>query len=274
MPGGSTGLRILGAGGGRFKPGLGARPSGPLADGLVAAYLCTEGGGPFTYDSSGRGDRGTLSASGVTWGAGDAGPVLRYDGLIGNVDIPATAAATNLNEVTVLVKGRWNPSQLGSLVNLRFDGANEVDIGGPASVTSLRLAHSLGGVQKTQSLTLAANDPFYVAMTASKSRDQFAAYSNGVLIGSVLTGLGTLAGQPTFGRIGEDAFGGNFGGDVELVYVYTRALSAAEIQALTDQPYLAFRQLRRVVVPLRLDDDAAAWQLSVAPADLGVVSVW
>jgi len=86
-------------------PGTPIIPGHPLAQGLMANWTMSEGGGLYVYDSSGRNNKGTL-VNGPLWVPGRSGLTLSFDGSDDYVDFgnfqPASDAITIMVWVNIL----------------------------------------------------------------------------------------------------------------------------------------------------------------------------
>src|SRR4029453_6672895 len=77
-------------------------PYSLLAAGDAASYSFYEGLGTSVSDSSGNGNDGTITGTGVTWTAqGKFGSALSFNGLGGNVTIPHSASLNLTSSYTL-----------------------------------------------------------------------------------------------------------------------------------------------------------------------------
>jgi fibronectin type 3 domain-containing protein len=205
----------------------------PDTSGLVGAYGFEEPSGTVATDSSSAGNTGTL-VNGVARaaGAGRFGSALQFDGSNDMVTVPD---ATSLDFTTAMTVEAWvNPTtsggstwrtvlikeQPGALVYALYSnmdasrpsfhgfGSGEVDTRGTTAVPANTWTH-LAGVYDGLTLRL------YVNGVQVSSR---------AMTGSLTTSAGTL-------RIGGNTVWSEwFAGKIDEVRMYSRALSAAEIQ--------------------------------------------
>jgi hypothetical protein len=197
--------------------------------GLVAAYSFNEGTGTATADASGNGHTGTVS--GATWAAaGKNGAALSFDG----VNDWVTIADTNLLDLTsgMTLEAWIRPSLVSNwrTVILKERGAglsyslySSNDNGRPST-----WIFRSNDAESTSPSALAVNT--WVHLAATYDGATLRLYANGVQVSSkAVTGAMTTSTSPL--RIGGNAVWTEFfGGLIDDVRVYNRALTATEIQ--------------------------------------------
>jgi hypothetical protein len=206
----------------------------PQASGLVAAYGFEATSGTSAADSSGKGNTGTVA--GATWAAGGkSGRALSFDGVNDMVTVPDSnlldlAAGMTLEAWvkptttsdwrTVLLKER--PGQLTYALYATGDNGRP-------------LAEVAAGSQRDARGTAALPVGVWTHLAATYDRSTLRLYVNGTQVASTAV-TGTLLNSTGVLRIGGNAVWGEyFGGLIDDVRVYERALSAAEIAADKDR---------------------------------------
>jgi hypothetical protein len=198
--------------------------------GPVAAYSFNEGSGSTAADATGNGHIGTLS--GATWSAaGRNGGALSFDG----VNDWVTIADTNLLDLTTgMTLEAWVRPTLVSnwrtvLLKERAGGLlyslySSNDAGRPSSW----IRRSGSDLETTGPSALSANA--WVHLAATYDGANLRLYVNGVQVSSrAVSGALETSASPL--RIGGNAVWTEFfGGLIDDVRVYNRALSATEVQ--------------------------------------------
>ncbi|MCI0347851.1 MAG: Ig-like domain-containing protein, partial [Acidobacteriales bacterium] len=210
--------------------------TGGLSNGLVAAYGFNEGTGTAALDTSGSGNNGTLTAT--TWNAaGKFGQALSFNGTSSWVTVNDSASLDLTNGMTVEA---WvNPTVLGT--SWRTTVMKE-QAGGLAyslyanTNTSRPSAHVFIGSEQDirGTAVLPLNTWTHLAMTYNGTTLRLyvngAEVSNSPVAGNMLVSTGPL-------RIGGNGVWGEFfGGLIDEVRVYSRGLSATEIQTDMNTP--------------------------------------
>lgn len=199
--------------------------------GLVAAYNFDEGSGTAVTDRSGLGHGGTIREA--TWATGKNGGALSFDGVNDWVTI---ADADDLDLTGAMTLEAW--VNLTHNTGWRAVVYKERDVYYLyASTSSNRPAvgSKIGGYRENFGPTqLGTGNWIHLAGTYDGAMQRL--YVNGVQVasraqtGAIEVGTGPL-------RIGGNAtFGEYFGGRVDDVRIYNRALSAAEIQTDMNTP--------------------------------------
>jgi glucose/arabinose dehydrogenase len=203
--------------------------------GLVASYSFSEGSGSTTQDASGNSLTGTIS--GATWTtAGKFGSALSFDGVN---DWVTVADANALDLTTSMTLEAWVfPTALGSSwrnVIIKERPGGEVynlyantDTSVPAAYVVPASAPSTT-FDARGTAQLPVNTWSHLAATYDGSTLRL--YINGAQVGSRV-GAGALITSTGALRVGGNSLWGEyFAGRIDEVRVYSRALSAAEIQA-------------------------------------------
>ena len=206
--------------------------------GLVAAYPFSEGTGTMTADLSGNGNIGTLV--GGTWtNQGKYGNALSFDGssLVTVNDSASLDLTTNMTleawvyptvtpggDSTVLMK-----EQTGEMVYTLYSAAPSL----PYAIINIS-TNSSGEQPVAGSKALKLNAWTHLAATYDGAMLRL--YTNGTLVGSnAVTGAMVHSANPlSIG--GNGVWGEHFQGMIDEVRVYSRVLSAAQIQSDMNTP--------------------------------------
>jgi hypothetical protein len=215
------------------------RPAGPPAgQPLTHAYSFNASAGTSAVDDSGSGHTGTL-ANGAGWGTGRYGNAVTLDGIDDHVMVPSPGLPTGDFTLEAWVfLDQVRPLQT---VMEALDG-----FGGPELefniITGGRLnVWSNGSERLTTSASVASGAWAHVALTRSGSTLQ--AYINGAAAGPTATDPSALnfASCPLLIGVDADAacngsLNGYLDGRIDNVRIYSRALSAGEIQTNMNTP--------------------------------------
>ena len=197
--------------------------------GLVAAYNFDEGTGTIAQDASGNGHTGTLS--GATWSAaGRNGGAASFDGVNDLITVADSALLDLTTGMTVeawvrpSVAGNWRTvvmkERSGGLLYTLYSS----NTAGRPSAWIRRTVDT----ETTGPTALAVDNWAHLAMTYDGTNLRL--YVNGTQA-SVRAAAGSIATSTLPLRIGGNAIWGEyFGGLIDDVRIYSRALSAAEIQ--------------------------------------------
>jgi concanavalin A-like lectin/glucanase superfamily protein/fibronectin type III domain protein len=227
---------MLGAAGGSTTT-AGAAGAAVTATGLVAAYSFDEGSGTTAADASGNGNTG--SVSGAAWTtSGRNGGALSFSGA-GNVVTVADAASLDLASAATVeawVYQTAGAASQGIIAKERAGGGLpygvETNGGVPGGyVTSGSHASAWG------TTALAANAWTHVGMTYDGANVRL--YLNGGLV-ATRPQTGALTASSGALSIGGSATWGEwFRGRIDDVRVYSRPLTAAEVQTDLTQPVVS-----------------------------------
>jgi len=216
----------------QVKPARGWRATdGPwdeLLRGLAGMWQLTDGSGTVVADSSGHGRHGT--ASGVTWVAGPSGWAQNYAAADATVTLPADLAALLVPtaDYTIHVRARTAQATDGYLVACTDGTDIQAAIWSDAGVPTL----TAGGNSCVASHLL--TDNLWHSITAVVLAGTATLYFDGAPVSSVAAGA-TTGGVDV--RIGTRNPGADdWDGEVDHAAIWSRALSAAEIKRLHEQP--------------------------------------
>ena len=215
----------------------------PLARGLVGCWLMNENGGNKVYDLSGNKNHGTF-VNNPLWIPGTSGPAIDFTNDAINIgDAIYNACIYNCTIVCKFL--RRNLSTYGRLID-KYPGPS-IYIN-PNTPYAVSFYGTIGEVSRTYAWTassIIANIWYVVAVVLSPGHQRI--YRNGVLAQAELDN-GPFTGVYSAGT-GINAYIGNrtdmtrdINGKIEYMYIYDRALSAAEIRWLYRGPFVMFAQ--------------------------------
>jgi hypothetical protein len=221
-----------------FREIVGAPPPLPT-QGLVAHWAFDETGGTTAADGSGNGRAGTL-VYGPTWGSVlqcRIGGCVSLDGVDDYVRVLDAAALKLTGDVSI---SSWiRPASVGrrqSIVSKRY----EFELGWIHDVSpfGLKWSHKESGgglVSGDLTTSTEAGQWQHVVLVRDAATKQMRGYKNGVpaLTSSYLLAPGTSTYNVNIGRNPGGAQ--HFGGLLDEVRIYARALTDAEVQALFGQ---------------------------------------
>ena len=213
---------------GDFEIAFSIAAPGDLASGLVGHWAFEEGSGTLAVDSSGLGYDGTLLGA-PTWTAGQSGQGLAFDGVDDAVSFGAAPALDSMAQVTLSAwvqhsaSGGWR-----SIIDKRDVGNDGYDLyitGGS------RLFMRINDQTLTGNTVIA--DGSWHHVVGVYDGNEMVLYVDGVPDGSRTIGAKHLETWRTL-RIGENWELGNsfFGGSMDEVRIYDRALNASEVVEL------------------------------------------
>jgi hypothetical protein len=214
-----------------------SQPSPPPAGGLVAAYGFDEGSGSTVSDSSGAGNNGAIQ--GATWvSTGKFGKALSFNGSSSSVVVNDSVSLHLTNGMTLEA---WvYPTALGNWNEIIYKGDDDFFLEAATPQTA-GPAVGLGSTGTYPMLSaanpLALNAWTHVAGTYDGSTLRI--YINGVLSASVAR-TGAIDPSTYALTIGADTMHGSYyGGLIDEVRIYNRALSATEVQTDMNTPISA-----------------------------------
>jgi fibronectin type 3 domain-containing protein len=203
----------------------------PPPTGLVAAYGFNAGSGTTLADATGKGHTGTIS--GAVWSAaGKSGGALSFDGVN---DWVTVADANDLDLTNGMTLSAWvRPSGAGAdwqTVMLKESPGFMVYALYADTDTNRPSGHVVigGDLDVRGAAQLAANTWTHLAVTFDGANLRF--YVNGALVATRAV-AGSMSASTGVLRIGGNATWGEwFGGLLDDLRIYNRALSQAEIQS-------------------------------------------
>jgi len=210
--------------------------------GLVASYSFNEGSGTTAYDSSGNGNTGTLK-NGPAWTTGKIGGALEFDGVDDSIAVAPSNSINNLGPVTIAF---W--TKLDIFNNGRFIDKGKTAGSGwslrlnAADATTGDLEFSSGSVSRRAVFPSSPVGTWkFIAVTwdGSGTGSNIHMYLDGSEMPySYATYDGTPADDSSqqltlgCGYYGGCLSGSNLDGILDEVRIYSRVLSASEIQEL------------------------------------------
>jgi fibronectin type 3 domain-containing protein len=262
-----------------------ASVSGPST--LVAAYAFDEGTGTTTADQSGNNDTGTLSNA--TWTtSGKYQNALSYNGSTSFVNIGRPTPFTNLTGTMTLeawVFPTQNPADDGQIIS--FSNSNSgwqlktsKDTGPRTFGLAVYGNGATARAQRYSNTQITLNTWYHVAGVYSAAAQTLDIYVNGVLDDGVLrNAVPTSQSLPNnvnvnIGRRGDNNF--YFFGTIDDVRVYSRALTAGQIQADMATPVGQPPNTTPPTAPTNLTANASSasqidltWTASTSPVGIG-----
>jgi len=208
--------------------------------GLTAGYAFDETSGTTAADASGHGIVGTL-VNGPTWTTGRYGNALTLDGVNDYVNLgnPTALQLTGSLTLSGWINASSFPVDDAAVVSKRASGplGFQLDVTkdtGPRTI-GFKLTNSAGAnMLRYGATTLQPNTWYHITGVYDAASQSLHVYLNGQLDDGILQGTVTASQQNstinvTIGRRA-GATGFEFAGRVDDVRIYSRALTAAEIQ--------------------------------------------
>jgi len=204
-------------------------PVQPDAAGLLIKYLFDQGSGTTVTDGSGKGNAGTINGT-PRWVPGVSGTALEFDGAVNYV----STGKSLLNNLPAFTIACWLRGDLSAANRSGLIGQNDCVEYGVASGNTIQIWTAGGG---------AVNLPWPYSSTDKWHHLTAVADGAGIVFyldgrpaasgGTATTSYGTSTFSANIGGGGVfDATGNYFIGQIDEVYVYQRALSAAEVAGL------------------------------------------
>ena len=210
------------------------------ASDLVAAYHFNEGSGTILTDVSGQANHGAVS--GAEWSAsGRFGGALAFDGID---DIVRVAGSSSLNLTTAMTLEAWVKPTAASLSGWRTVLLKQAT-GNPAYALYGNQNVKKPGVEITLTAKPIKNVASGTAVLSTTTWTHIAAtydgatlrfYVNGTQASSRAAGGTIVVANGVLSIGGNDTWGEWFGGSIDELRIYSRRLSAAEIQADMNTP--------------------------------------
>lgn len=259
----------------QIKPylGIGINPGHPLSQGLLAAYLMNEIAGGKVYDITGNNNTGTLASS-VARSTGQWGPDLNFNtSTNASVNCGTGSNVTNLvNKGPFSISCWFNLAAVGGTSGYQMVGKNDnnqVDVGWNLMYTNGIPAGHLAGKQALdfEIEGNGANMSVWYLFSTTNKWYHFVATTDGTITttgtnlylnGSLLTPSGSQAisgahpsdsAQPLYisGPSAVGGFSAPFNGQLDNVGIWSRVLSASEIQQLYAQPFCFMQRFNRIL---------------------------
>ena len=208
-----------------------------LANGLVGWWKMDEGSGSSTADASNNGNAGTL-VSGPTWVVGSDGSALTFNGTSQYIEMTNVVQPTTAVSVSAWVKPSSVPEGLQSIAGTWDDvsGDYRTYLLSLQSGTAAFYASSDGGGVPTAVGTTMLESGIWYHLTGTFDGTNIRIYVNGVLEATTYSPGGIATNPYPFyiGGMNAGGLGGRtyFPGVIDDVRLYTRALSAYEVQEL------------------------------------------
>jgi glucose/arabinose dehydrogenase len=205
----------------------------------AASYAFDEGAGTTTVDASGHGLTGTLT-NGAAWAAGKNGTAVILDGVNDFVSLgnPSGLQLTGSMTISAWINSAAFPVDDAAIVSKRGSNGYQLDttIDTGPRVIGFKLTSSSGADMIRYGATaMQPNGWYHVAGVYNATARTLDVYLNGQLDDGVTVGTVTTAQQNSSQNvlIGQRPGGGNFdfNGQIDDARIYSRALTAAEIQA-------------------------------------------
>jgi hypothetical protein len=223
---------------------LGASATSAAASpGLVGQWKLDEGAGTLVADSSGQGHNGVLSGAGAGWAPGMSGSALGFDGVSGEVIVPASASLEPAAGVSVSawVKATGSPGDHRYVVAKGATGCIAASYGlysGPNGGLQFYVSERRGTVyaRSPDAGTRVWDGNWHLAV-GTFDATTIRLYVDGTEVGSGTTYPGLL--EYLLGD-SNDLFIGNypgcsqheFRGLIDDVRIWNRALTAAQVSGL------------------------------------------
>ena len=209
----------------------------PAVISLSAAYPFEEGSGTTVTDVSGNAATGQIQKA--TWTTGKNGRALSYDGSSSYVDLgrPPSLLSTGSMTWSAWVKTSGNPADDGQIIALSDDSSGwqlKITPDTGKRTFGVAVSGSPGNLTQRYSRTVySLNTWYFVAGVYDASARTLDIYVNGVADSGTLQGIVPASRYvPALNAmIGKRPGGYYFKGVIDDVRVYSRALTAAEIQS-------------------------------------------
>lgn len=232
----------------RVKPSLGARLSGhPINQGLIARWMFNEGGGLNVYDLSGRNNTGVLTnmafpaTASSGWGVGNVGRCLLFDQTDDAVSINGATFPSIGNTLTYSCWAILRAQSQGYTLFAQNNVASAFQFG-VQNTLNVRAFINGASIAATAGSVFALNAWVHFVYTRNGTGSgTHAIYVNGRSIALVTDVATSYADTTTNKLIGMRTTSGNVEGwlgSIDNVSMWNRALSASEVWALYQQPFI------------------------------------
>lgn len=241
----------------RVKPPYGSRliRGHPLAQGLIGAWLFTEGGGLRIVNLGSELDRAAVGAAGaLAWQASPFGPALDGDGSASYL-----TAGTRTTEPPFSIAAAFAtpaPATGAAIVSinnpLSTDDQHALTLG-PGDSKIAAMTRDTATFQSAISTTTVVANRWYQAVGVWAATNDRRIYLDGVHEATNTSSQTPIATPDTVNllRLGDSSPNFYWGGQVAYVYLWDRELSPVEIAELAGNPYQMFAPpvWRRYFVP-------------------------
>ena len=210
----------------------------------VASYALDEGSGTTATDASGHGLNGTLT-NGATWGTGRYGSAVALDGIddLVNLANPSGLQLTGSMTISGWINSAAFPPDDAAVVSKRGSNGYQLDttIDTGPRVIGFKLTNSSGAnMMRYGATAMQLNAWYHIAGVYNATARTMDVYLNGQLDNDQLVGTVTASQQNSSQNVnvGQRPGGGNFAfnGRIDDVRIYSRALTAAEVQTDMNTP--------------------------------------
>ena len=225
----------------------------PLLKGCVGWWPLTDGDGTHAIDASGYGRNGEI-IGGVTWGKGDRGGFLKFDGVDGYLDLRALNFDEAISEGFTF--SAWVQASEGVAGSNRLWWVYRNGTGGAATAglkfNSIGNAHQLSAYLQDGSASSSFSDAMvtgnltdwnHILLTYDSMSGNLVLVGNSALVTNGNTGGGLRRGNAnhTLGAyLAKSEF---FKGNIRNVRIFDRVLTATEIQQLYAEPWAGLKPI-------------------------------
>lgn len=237
----------------RLKPSYPALRQGhPLADGLIGAWLMTEGSGNSLKDYSNSGNDGMFNRATPVWGPGANGPALDFNGTSAFVDDFGSYIVDSRSSFSIsawVYRRSTSTSSAGDvIVSTRTGNADGVYFWLNRSLSGSLAISPIGATAlETPGDVVPLNGWSFVSVSHDKPGGITKLYVDGVIKASGDIAPGGTATAIADGRIGRSSgtTSRHFNGLISTVISHNRALTDQDIDQLHDDPFAMFRPRQR-----------------------------
>lgn len=204
-------------------------------DGLVAYLRFDEGVGATATDSSGNGNTGIL-VNGPTWTTGKTGQAAQFDGIDDYVSVPfiLNPSTANFTAAAWVYATGEDTTRTENIILVQEDGTGigRAWLARTASTASTpnKLFTFLGGTALVSTSNLTLNNWYHVVVTVNGAETKL--YLNGTQEAWATTTQNNADGTMRVASHKTGVSGEKWQGRIDEVRIYSRALSASEVQAL------------------------------------------
>jgi hypothetical protein len=211
---------------------------------LIGYWPMNENTGSVAYDFSIQVNNGAYTGVDLAYTAGPDGQGCPYfDGTNDYNNIYSAGLSSDFDGdegtialwIKVSAAGVWTDGTVRTMMRLRADAENYVEIYKSNTNNALNMVYEAGNTMSTRSITSISDTGWFcLTMTWSASADEVNYYKDGTSVATKRTGLGTWAGSLTSGFIGAQDSVPLEVWDGYLAHgaVWTTPLTAAQIASL------------------------------------------